>query len=133
MHAVLLLVILRIFSSHRPLQFLSDMLQAIVTSISTGSSSATLPVTLQCAEENADFANDYSLCGTAGGNRVNMNGTALYEGRRNTISPSLGIELSVGELVVVMLGDPGCVVVKWHSRSGPCDHGDGTRSGGPAN
>ncbi|MGV3605902.1 MAG: dicarboxylate/amino acid:cation symporter [Planctomycetaceae bacterium] len=104
LHAVLLLVILRIFSSHRPLQFLSDMLQAIITSVSTASSSATLPVTLQCAEENAKISPTITRFVVPLGATVNMNGTALYEAVAAVfIAQSLGIELSVGELVVVML------------------------------
>ncbi len=103
-HAALLLVILRVFSHHRPLAFLSAMLRAIITSISTASSSATLPITLQCAEENAKISPTVTRFVIPLGATVNMNGTALYEAVAAVfIAQSLGIELSFGELVVVML------------------------------
>ena len=80
------------------------MFRSLVTSISTSSSSATLPVTLQCAEENAGISAKVTRFVIPLGATVNMNGTALYEAVAAVfIAQSLGIELSIGELVVVML------------------------------
>ena len=55
------------------------MAAAILTAFSTASSSATLPVTLECVEKNAKVSNRTSSFVLPLGATVNMDGTALYE------------------------------------------------------
>jgi Na+/H+-dicarboxylate symporter len=55
------------------------MKEALLTSFSTASSSATLPVTLKCLQENAGVSKRVSSFVLPLGATVNMDGTALYE------------------------------------------------------
>jgi len=62
-----------------PLRHYKAMLPAILTSFSTSSSSATLPITLECVEKNAGVSNRTSSFVLPLGATINMDGTALYE------------------------------------------------------
>ena len=55
------------------------MLPALLTAFSTSSSSATLPLTMECVEKNAGVSNRTSSFVLPLGATVNMDGTALYE------------------------------------------------------
>jgi Na+/H+-dicarboxylate symporter len=55
------------------------MFPAMLTAFSTASSSATLPVTMECLEKEAGVSNRISSFVLPLGATVNMNGTALYE------------------------------------------------------
>ena len=55
------------------------MLPAMLTAFSTASSSATLPITMECVEKNAGVSNKTSSFVLPLGATVNMDGTALYE------------------------------------------------------
>ena len=55
------------------------MLPALLTAFSTSSSSATLPVTIDCVENRAGVSNQVSGFTLPLGATVNMDGTALYE------------------------------------------------------
>ena len=52
---------------------------AMLMAFSTASSSATLPITMECVEKNAGVSNRISSFVLPLGATVNMNGTALYE------------------------------------------------------
>lgn len=62
-----------------PLATLRTMIPAMLTAFSTASSSATLPVTMECVENDAGVSNRISSFVLPLGATVNMNGTALYE------------------------------------------------------
>lgn len=62
-----------------PLLHYKAMMPALLMSFSTSSSSATLPVTMECVEENAGVSNRVSSFVLPLGATVNMDGTALYE------------------------------------------------------
>ena len=62
-----------------PLKHFFAMKEALLTSFSTASSSATLPVTLKCLQENAGVSKRISSFVLPLGATVNMDGTALYE------------------------------------------------------
>ena len=55
------------------------MLPALLTAFSTASSSATLPVTMECVEKNAKVSPRIAGFTLPLGATVNMDGTALYE------------------------------------------------------
>jgi solute carrier family 1 (high affinity glutamate transporter) protein 1 len=55
------------------------MSQAILTAFSTASSTATLPVTMECAETRAGISKQSTEFVLPLGATVNMDGTALYE------------------------------------------------------
>ena len=80
------------------------MLQAWVTALGTASSSATLPVTFRCLEENLGIDKRVTRFVLPIGATVNMDGTALYEAVAALfIAQMNGIEFNIGEVIVVSL------------------------------
>jgi Na+/H+-dicarboxylate symporter len=80
-HAVVTLPLLIRYAggAPRPYKIFPAMAPAMLTAFSTSSSSATLPVTMDCVERNAGVSNQVSSFVLPLGATVNMNGTALYE------------------------------------------------------
>ena len=76
---VTLAIIMRIFGGFRPWAHYRAMAPALLTAFSTASSSATLPVTLECLEKNAKVSPRIAGFVAPLGATVNMDGTALYE------------------------------------------------------
>ena len=102
-HAVLTLpLILWIFTKRNPFRFMIQMSQALLTAFSTASSSATLPISRECAVGNAKVSRrsvDFVL---PLGATINMDGTALYEAVAAIfIAQAIGFELSIVQQVVV--------------------------------
>ncbi len=79
-HAGLTLpALLWIFTRRNPFRFVAQMSQAILTAFSTASSTATLPVTMECAEMKAGVSRRSTEFVLPLGATINMDGTALYE------------------------------------------------------
>lgn len=76
---VSLALIMRIFGKFNPWPHYRAMAPALLTAFSTASSSATLPVTMECLENNAKIPRRYTGFVVPLGATVNMDGTALYE------------------------------------------------------
>ena len=76
---VTLAVIMRTVGGFRPWPHYRAMLPALLTAFSTASSSATLPVTIECVEKNAGVSPRIAGFTLPLGATVNMDGTALYE------------------------------------------------------
>ncbi len=72
-------LLLRFIGGIKPQRHFRAMAPAMLTAFSTASSSATLPVTLRCVEENAGVSNRTSSFVLPLGATINMDGTALYE------------------------------------------------------
>lgn len=68
-----------VFTRRNPYLFMRQMSQAILTAFSTASSSATLPVTMDCAHRNAGISRRSTDFVLPLGATINMDGTALYE------------------------------------------------------
>jgi Na+/H+-dicarboxylate symporter len=102
LHAVITLPLLYwIVRRQNPFRYLVHMAQALLTAFSTASSSATLPITLQCAR-NAGISDRTGGFVLPLGATINMDGTALYEAVAVIfIAQSLGVDLSIGQMVVV--------------------------------
>jgi Na+/H+-dicarboxylate symporter len=80
----------------KPYRVFPVMAPAMLTAFSTSSSSATLPVTMECVEKNAGVSNQVSSFVLPLGATVNMNGTALYEcAAAMFIAQAYGFELSL--------------------------------------
>lgn len=62
-----------------PLAHFRAMMPALLTAFSTASSSATLPLTMECVRDNARVSNRTASFVLPLGATVNMDGTALYE------------------------------------------------------
>jgi len=78
---------------------------ALLTAFSTSSSSATLPMTMECAEKKAGVSNRTASLVLPLGATVNMDGTALYECvAAMFIAQAYGIEMGFGaQFTIVFL------------------------------
>ncbi|WP_457644704.1 dicarboxylate/amino acid:cation symporter [Persephonella sp.] len=91
-----------IFGRFNPLTYFSKVKEALLIAFSTSSSSATLPVTLEVAEEKAKIDKKTAGFVLPLGATINMDGTALYEAVAAMFIASLyGIELSIGEQIII--------------------------------
>jgi len=72
-------LMLKLLARVNPLRHYKAMAPAMLTSFSTASSSATLPITLDCVEKNAGVSKRTSSFVLPLGATINMDGTALYE------------------------------------------------------
>ena len=104
-HAVVVLPLILFFVTGRnPLRYLINASEAVVTAFSTASSSATLPVTIECAELRNKVSRKASLFVLPLGATVNMDGTALYEAVAALfIAQLFGIELGFGQQMIIFL------------------------------
>ena len=94
---VTLPLLLRFVGKVNPYKTIKGVAQAMLTAFSTASSSATLPVTMDCVEENVGVSNKISSFVLPLGATVNMNGTALYEcAAAMFIAQAYGLELTFG-------------------------------------
>jgi Na+/H+-dicarboxylate symporter len=104
---VILPLLLRFVGGVNPIKTLSGASKAMLTAFSTASSSATLPVTMECAEKNLGVSNKISSFVLPLGATVNMNGTALYEcAAAMFIAQAYGLDLTFGvqfSIVVIAL------------------------------
>jgi Na+/H+-dicarboxylate symporter len=97
---LLLLLIGRV----NPVLHYQAMAPALLTAFSTASSSATLPVTMDCVEKRAGVSNQTTSFVLPLGATVNMDGTALYECvAAMFIAQAYGVELGFAEQFVVVL------------------------------
>jgi proton glutamate symport protein len=91
-------------SRTNPFRFLRAMSPALVMAFSTASSSATLPLTMDCAENRAGVSNGVCSFVLPLGATVNMDGTALYECVAAIfIVQVLGVHLTAGQQLIVVI------------------------------
>jgi solute carrier family 1 (high affinity glutamate transporter) protein 1 len=99
----IILILIMLFVARQPLAYLVGMLRAIVTAFATASSTATLPITIQCAKES-------NIDGRARrfvlplGSTVNMDGTALYEAAAAMfIAQAYNLQLDLGQQAIIFI------------------------------
>lgn len=86
------------------LPFLGAIKEALVMAFSTSSSSATLPVTKGCCEDNLNVSAETTSFVLPLGATVNMDGTALYQGVAAIfIAQIYGMDLSMGDQVTIVV------------------------------
>jgi Na+/H+-dicarboxylate symporter len=101
-HGIILLLIL-LLVARRGLDYLLGMARALLTAFGTASSSATLPLTMECARENQVDAKAVKFVLPLGAT-INMDGTALYEAAAVLfIAQAYGIDLSLMQQVIVFV------------------------------
>ena len=102
-HAFITLpLILWIFTRRNPFRFMYQMSQALLTAFSTASSTATLPITMNCAVEKAKVSKQSSDFVLPLGATINMDGTALYEAAAAIfIAQAIGFELTITSQLVI--------------------------------
>lgn len=104
-HALISLpIVLYAFSRRNPVRHFATFGKALLMAFSTASSSATLPLTISCAEENGRLPKKVTRFVLPLGATVNMDGTALYEAVAAIfIAESYGIHLSMEQLIIIFL------------------------------
>ncbi len=96
--------ILKYLARVKPLPFFKGMSDAIMMAFSTCSSSATLPVSMHCAQENLGVSKNISSFVLPLGSTINMNGSALFQGMSAVfIAQAYGLELSVQALITIVV------------------------------
>lgn len=101
-HGLVLFLILKLITG-RGLAFLSGMSRALITAFGTASSTATLPLTMECATENK-VDQKVSKFVLPLGATINMDGTALYEAAAVMfIAQAYGFDLSLGQQALVFI------------------------------
>ncbi len=76
---IILPLLLRTIANVSPIQYMGQVIPALLTAFSTASSSATLPVSLNSIQQRAGVSKRVSSFVLPLGATVNMDGTALYE------------------------------------------------------
>lgn len=104
-HFLIILPLLLVFIGKvNPLRQYQAMAPALLTAFSTSSSAATLPLTMECVEENAGVSNRTASFVLPLGATINMDGTALYECvAAMFIAQAYGIELGFTQQFTIVL------------------------------
>lgn len=104
-HAFLTLPLaMRLLAGVRPYRHLRNMSPALLTAFSTASSSASLPLTMKCVEQQSGVSNRTTSFVLPLGATINMDGTALYECVAAIfIAQAYGLDLSAAQQFTVVL------------------------------
>ncbi|KAK1883513.1 Excitatory amino acid transporter 1 [Dissostichus eleginoides] len=104
-HGVLILPTLYfVITRQNPFTFIAGIVQALVTALGTSSSSATLPVTFKCLEENNKIDKRITRFVLPVGATINMDGTALYEALAAIfIAQVNNVEMNFGQILTISI------------------------------
>lgn len=96
--------VLRFLVGMNPATFLRRIIEAPLVAFSTSSSNATLPVTMEVAEEKLGVSNSVASFVCPLGATINMDGTALYQAVATMfIAQIYGVPLTIGDQLTVVL------------------------------
>ena len=89
-------IIVKIFTGRSPSSFFKGIAPAQLLAFSTSSSAATLPVTMECVEENLGVDKEVTSFVLPIGATINMDGTSVYQGVAAVfIAQAFGLDLSL--------------------------------------
>jgi len=95
---------LMVFAKFSPMKFFKGIFPAQAIAFTTCSSSATLPVNMQCTEENLGVPKSICSFVLPLGATINMDGTALYQGICALfIANVYGLELTIAQQATIVL------------------------------
>ena len=101
--AIAIPLLLWIIAKYSPLKLIKDVFSAITTAFSTASSAATLPITMECLQENTGVSEKITSFVLPLGATINMDGTALYEAvAAMFIAQVYGIDLSFSQQLIII-------------------------------
>ena len=109
LQAIYYLTRVRFGSWVRPLDLLRGTRDALVMAFSTGSSTATMPVTYACLREKVGLRPESASLGALVGANFNNDGTALYEATaalfvsQLLVAQSLAVPLTLGQQFLLVL------------------------------
>jgi Na+/H+-dicarboxylate symporter len=109
-------LLLSLFTGRNPLQFLRQIVPAQLLGLSTSSSAATLPLTMEVAEEKVGIDNEVASFVLPIGATINMDGTSLYQAVAAVfIAQAFGMDLSftaqLGIILTALLASIGSAAV----------------------
>lgn len=108
---IIYLFIVGVFTGTSPLAFLRDIREVQLLAFSTSSSAATMPFSIQAAEEKLKVRPEISRFIVPLGATINMDGTALYQGVAAIfLCQVFGIELSMTQTVLLVLTTVGASI-----------------------
>lgn len=89
-------IIVKVYTKKNPSFFFSGIAPAQLLAFSTSSSAATLPVTMDCVEENLGVDKEVASFVLPIGATINMDGTSVYQGVAAVfIAQAFGLDLSL--------------------------------------
>ncbi len=93
-----------VFAKLSPLRFFKGIASAQAVAFTTTSTAGTLPVTLECVQQNLGVSKPISSFVLPLGATINMDGTALYQGVAALfIAQAYGIDLTTGNYITIIL------------------------------
>ncbi|MCI0381924.1 MAG: dicarboxylate/amino acid:cation symporter [Chlamydiae bacterium] len=93
--------LLRFLAKVNPLRHFRAMSPALITAFSTSSSSASLPITLDCVEKRVGVSNRISSLVVPLGTSINLSGSALYEAVAALfVAQAYGLSLGIGTQIL---------------------------------
>jgi Na+/H+-dicarboxylate symporter len=102
--AIVYSLAIKIFSKQKVRTFFRGIRPAQLIAFSSASSSATLPVTMECAEKNLSVPGQIASFALPLGATINMDGTALYQGVSTVfIAQVYGMNLTGMEQLTIVL------------------------------
>mgnify|MGYP005709740311 FL=1 len=101
---VVYIIIVRVFTNKKASFFMKGIAPAQLLAFSTSSSAATLPVTMECVEENLGVDKEVASFVLPIGATINMDGTSVYQGVAAVfIAQAFGLDLSLSAQLGVVL------------------------------
>lgn len=95
--------LVKVFGKMSPFKFFKGMTSAQAIAFSSSSSAATLPVNMECCEENLGVPQHISRFVLPLGATINMDGTALYQGVATVfIAQVYGMDLTLAQQLTVI-------------------------------